>query len=296
MMFTRRTLLASGACSVAMPALAQVVATLGSGDEQISILSDGGFEMPLSTLARAVPVADISAQAGPSNPFRTPLNITCLRRGKDVILFDCGAGANFLPGSGRLQESLRTAGIEPEAVTHVLFTHLHPDHFWGALDEFDSPLFPNARWLAAAREIDFWTSAKVYDHLPADRHAFAAGAQRIAKNLGDRLERAEAGREWLPGIAAVETAGHTPGHVSFVLSVGGTSVMVLGDALTHPQISFAHPDWQPASDQDAELAAATRRRLLDELGRTGMQVIGYHLPGATGRVERQGTAYRFVGT
>lgn len=72
--------------------------------------------------------------------------------------------------------------------------------------------------------------------------------------------------------------------------------MVLGDALTHPQISFAHPDWQPASDQDAELAAATRRRLLDELGRTGMQVIGYHLPGATGRVERQGTAYRFVGT
>jgi len=294
-MLTRRLLLAASAASLAAPAWAQVVTTLGSDAERITILSDGSFEMPLSTLARDVPAAEITAQAGPPDPFRTPLNVTCLRRGKDLILFDCGAGANFLPGSGRLQDSLRTAGIEPEAVTHVLFTHLHPDHFWGALDEFDSPLFPNARWLAAAREVDFWTGAKVYDHLPEDRHAFAAGAQRIAKGLTDRLERLEAGREWLPGIAAVETAGHTPGHVSFAFSLAGSPVMVLGDALTHPRISFAHPDWLPVTDQDAEAAVATRRRLLDELSRNGTQVIGYHLPGAAGRVERQGTAFRFVG-
>lgn len=294
-MLTRRFLLAAGVASLAVPARAQVVTTLGSEAERITILSDGGFEMPLSTLARDVPATEITAQAGPSDPFRTPLNVTCLRRGKELILFDCGAGANFLPGTGQLQDSLRAAGIEPEAVTHVLFTHLHPDHFWGALDEFDSPLFPNARWLAAAREVDFWTGTKVYDQLPADRHAFAAGAQRIAKGLADRLERVEAEREWLPGIAAVETAGHTPGHVSFALNLGGSPVMVLGDALTHPRISFAHPDWRPASDQDAERAVATRRRLLDELSRNGTRVIGYHLPGAAGRVERQGTAYRFVG-
>lgn len=293
-MLTRRLLLAAGAASFAAPALSQTVTALGSEAERVTVLSDGGFEMPLSTLARDVPAAEIIAQAGTSDPFRTPLNVTCLRRGKDLILFDSGSGANFLPGSGRLQESLRAAGIEPEAVTHVLFTHLHPDHFWGALDEFDSPLFPNARWLAAAREIDFWTGAKAYDHLPADRHAFAAGAQRVAKGLADRLERMEAGREWLPGIAAVETAGHTPGHVSFEFRLGRSPVMVLGDALTHPRISFAHPDWRPVSDQDADLAVATRRRLLDKLSQDGTQVIGYHLPGATGRVERQGTAYRFV--
>ncbi len=70
--------------------------------------------------------------------------------------------------------------------------------------------------------------------------------------------------------------------------------MVLGDALTHPRISFAHPDWRPVSDHDAGLAVATRRRLLDKLSRDGTQVIGYHLPGAAGRVERQGPAYRFV--
>ncbi|MGO4171202.1 MBL fold metallo-hydrolase [Bosea sp. TAF32] len=293
-MLTRRLLLAAGAASLAAPAAAQVVTRLGPEAEQLTILSDGGFEMPLAMLAREVPTDAIAAETGPADPYRTVLNVTCLRRGAELILFDCGAGAHFLPGSGQLQESLRAAGIEPEAVTHVLFTHLHPDHFWGALDEFDSPLFPNARWLAAAREIDFWTAPKVYEQLPADRHAFAAGAQRIARGLGDKLERLQAGGEWLPGIAAVETAGHTPGHVSFAFEAGGQPVMVLGDALTHPRISFAYPEWRPASDQDADVAVATRRSLLDRLSADRTIAIGYHLPGAAGRVEKHGPAYRFT--
>lgn len=294
-MLTRRLLLAAGAASFAAPAAAQVVTTLGPESERLTILSDGSFEMPQSMLARDVPAGQIAAEAGPADPFRTVLNVTCLRRGDELILFDCGAGAHFLPGSGRLQESLQASGIEPDAVTHVLFTHLHPDHFWGALDEFDSPLFPNARWLVASREIDFWTAPNVYDRVPADRHAFAAGAQRIAKGLGDKLERQEPGREWLPGIAAVDTPGHTPGHVSFTLKAGGQQVMVLGDALTHPRISFAHPDWRPVSDHDPDAAAATRRSLLDRLNSERSMVIGYHLPGAAGRVEKDGSAYRFTG-
>nr|WP_047574690.1 MBL fold metallo-hydrolase [Methylobacterium sp. ZNC0032] len=294
-MLTRRLLLAAGAASFAAPAAAQVVTALGPEAARLTILSDGSFEMPLAMLARDVPAGPIAAESGATEPYRTVLNVTCLRRGAELILFDCGAGAHFLPGSGRLQESLQAAGIAPDAVTHVLFTHLHPDHFWGSLDEFDSPLFPNARWLVASREIDFWTAPNVYDRLPADRHAFAAGAQRIAKGLGDKLERQEAGREWLPGIAAIETAGHTPGHVSFALDLAGQQVMVLGDALTHPRISFAHPDWRPVSDHDPDAAVATRRSLLDRLSSERSTVIGYHLPGAAGRVEKSGSAYRFAG-
>jgi glyoxylase-like metal-dependent hydrolase (beta-lactamase superfamily II) len=293
-MLTRRLFVTAGACALATPALAQVVATLGSGEETLTVLSDGSFELPLSMLARDIPQAELAAEAKQSGPTRSVLNVTCLKRGKDVVLFDCGSGTNFLAGSGKLGESLKTAGIEPDAVTHVLFTHLHPDHFWGALDEFDSPLFPNARWLVAAPEIGFWSDPKVYAGLPEDRHAFAAGAQRIAKELGDKLERVEPGREWLPGIEAVATPGHTPGHVSFAFKTAGSPVMVLGDALTHPLISFARPDWRPAADHDADLAVATRRKLLDRLAQEKGQIIGYHLPGAVGRVERQGTAYRFV--
>lgn len=293
-MLTRRVFLAAGAAACGSQALAQVVTTMGDGEDNVVVLSDGGFEMPLSMLARDVATDVIAAaETGRSSPYRTVLNVTCLKRGADTILFDCGAGANFLSGSGKLAGSLEAAGIAPDSVTHVVFTHLHPDHFWGSLDDFDSPIFPKARWLVAESEIAFWTDAKVYDRLPEDRQAFAAGAQRIAKELGDRLERHSPGKEWLPGLEAIATPGHTPGHTSFAFRAAGERVVVLGDALTHPVISFRHPEWRPATDHDAELAVSTRRRLLDRLAAEQATIIGYHLPGAVGRVARRAEGYEF---
>lgn len=297
-MIDRRRVLAAGAAfllpAASVPTSAQVVARTGGGDAAVTVLSDGGFEMPAAMLARDVEPETIRSVARLSGPLTTVLNVTCLRRGDQTIVFDCGSGANFLPGTGKLAASLEAAGIAPDSVTHVLFTHLHPDHLWGALDDFDTPLFPNARWLAAAEEVAYWTNPKVYEGLPEDRHAFAAGAQRVLKELGDRLETRTAGQDWAPGVTAFSTAGHTPGHVSFAFSDAQGPVFVLGDALTHPVISFAHPDWRPASDHDPDRAVATRRALLERAVAEKARIIGYHLPGAIGRVEKQGAAYRFV--
>jgi glyoxylase-like metal-dependent hydrolase (beta-lactamase superfamily II) len=299
-MFDRRHVLAAGAAlllpSSHTPASAQVVARTGGagGHEAVTVLSDGGFEMPAAMLARDVAPDTIRNVARSTGVVTTVLNVTCLRRGDQTIVFDCGSGAHFLPGTGRLAASLEAAGIAPDSVTHVLFTHLHPDHLWGALDDFDTPLFPNARWLADAAEVAYWTSPKVYEGLPEDRHAFAAGAQRVLKELGDRLETRTAGQDWVPGVTAFSTAGHTPGHVSFAFAEVEGPVYVLGDALTHPVISFAHPDWRPASDHEPDKAVATRRALLERAVAEKARIIGYHLPGAIGRVEKQGAAYRFV--
>lgn len=141
-MLTRRMFIAGAAAVTAgPPALAQVVATLGEGPETLTVLSDGGFEMPLSMLARDLDTEVVAAQVKQSPPYRTVLNVTCLRRGKDTILFDCGAGANFLAGSGKLADSLSAAGITPDSVTHVVFTHLHPDHF-GRFRRLRQPAVP----------------------------------------------------------------------------------------------------------------------------------------------------------
>lgn len=255
-MIDRRGVLAAGAAfllpAAPRPATAQVVARSGSGDTAVTVLSDGGFEMPAAMLARDVEAETIRSVARLSGPSTTVLNVTCLRRGDQTIVFDCGSGANFLPGTGKLAASLEAAGIAPDSVTHVLFTHFHPDHLWGALDDFDTPLFPNARWLADAAEVAYWKSPKVYEGLPEDRHAFAAGAQRVLKELGDRLETRAAGQDWAQGITAFGTPGHTPGHVSFAFTDAEGPVFVVGDALTHPVISFAQPDWRPASDHEPE--------------------------------------------
>ena len=71
---------------------------------------------------------------------------------------------------------------------------------------------------------------------------------------------------------------------------------MVGDALTHPVISFAHPDWKPAADHhDADQAVATRKGLLDRLATDRTPIIGYHLPfPGIGRVARKGSAYTFV--
>jgi glyoxylase-like metal-dependent hydrolase (beta-lactamase superfamily II) len=301
--FDRRALLAGGlalaALGLAQPAHSQEIASARLAEASLRVLSDGAIPLPVSMLARSVPAAEVRAALAAANlpvdATESALNIPVLGLGREVVMFDCGAGRNFLPTTGRLPQSIETAGIDPAKVTQVLFTHAHPDHLWGALDEFDTPLCPNATYHVAEAEWDFWFDPKVFDKLPEERHAFAAGAQRVLKILEPQVKRFRPGQELLTGIAAIESGGHTPGHVSFEVRSGGESLIVLGDAFTHPVLSFAHPDWATAFDQDPERAAATRKRLADRLAADKVLVAAYHLPaGGLGRVERQGSAYRFA--
>jgi hypothetical protein len=83
--------------------------------------------------------------------------------------------------------------------------------------------------------------------------------------------------------------------MSVLIEDGSERMMVLGDAVSHAVISFEKPDWHIGADIDRDQGAATRKRLLDMLAGEGMPIAGYHLPEpGLGRVERNGTAYRFV--
>ena len=71
--------------------------------------------------------------------------------------------------------------------------------------------------------------------------------------------------------------------------------IVTGDALTHPTISFVHPEWKPAADHVPDQAVTTRKQLLDRLATDNMKIIGFHLPyPGIGMVERKDGAYRYV--
>jgi glyoxylase-like metal-dependent hydrolase (beta-lactamase superfamily II) len=97
-----------------------------------------------------------------------------------------------------------------------------------------------------------------------------------------------------PGFASSTHRGHTQGHVSLELPAGD-ELIVGGDALTHPLISFQHPGWKPPTDHLPDQAAATRLTLLDRLATDRCRLIGFHLPyPGIGTVERKDSAYRFV--
>lgn len=301
---TRRAALAGGVAAaiaplIGRPARAQFIARSAAGGGELGILSDGGLTLPVSAAARGVPedaLTALLAQGGHSGPtIQSSLNVPVLKRGSEVILFDCGGGPNFMATAGKLPAAMAAAGIDPASVSHVLLTHAHPDHLWGAVDDFDAPAYANATYHLSQGEWDYWMDPGLFGKLPETQHAFAAGAQRILKLIEPKLKRFRPGEEPVAGIAAIDTAGHTPGHVSFEVRGGGEPFVVTGDAITHPIVSFQRPDWPGGFDRDGEQAAASRRKLLDRLATDRLLLSGYHLPnGGLGRAERSGSAYRFV--
>ena len=166
-------------------------------------------------------------------------------------------------------------------------THAHPDHIWGLVDELDDSLrFPRAEYLVSAREFDFWTWGEGAN-LKGPIEGIAAGARRVFKAIEARTTRIKPGDEVAAGIAAIDTAGHTPGHISLLMASGSDKLLITADAVQNAHVSFAHPDWQPRADMDGAKAAGSRRHLLDMAATDKLQVLSYHIPfPGLGRVER----------
>ena len=62
------------------------------------------------------------------------------------------------PTLGKLPDNLRAGGLSPQDVTHIVLTHLHPDHANGLVDDAGHAVYPNAEIVVLAREHDFWMS------------------------------------------------------------------------------------------------------------------------------------------
>lgn len=300
--FSRRTFLYSAACLGMLGTQSRIVRAelqLGSS-ARISTVSDGSLSLPPEMVFGSMPKEELEQLLNrnrvDATKYEPECNVALYRDGKNTVLFDVGAGPDFMPTSGKLLETVETIGLSPEDVSHVVFTHAHPDHIWGILDDFDDLLFPNATHHFGRKEWDYWWNPSTVDSIGEDRAAFAVGAKRRMAEIEDQVAFFDDGQEILPGIAARASFGHTPGHMAFEIRSGRESVMIVGDALGNPHVAFERPDWHSGTDQDPQAAAATRSLLLDQISREQMKIIGFHLPnGGIGRVEKTGSAYKFIG-
>jgi glyoxylase-like metal-dependent hydrolase (beta-lactamase superfamily II) len=296
----RRVLAGLGAALVAPAARATAAPFKRKiGSAEVAVIGDGTLNVPLSFMLPENPVAEaaaLSAALGVPAPGNAiPTNVTLVGTGNELVLIDAGAGANFQPTAGRLAENMEAAGFDPAKVTKVVFTHGHADHLWGAIDEFDEFRFPNASYVIAAAEWDFWIDPNTPAAVPDWLKGMALGSARILKRLEGKIERRKDGDAVAPGLSYVATPGHTPGHMAVLLASGSERLLIGGDVLTHAAISFARPAWRLGTDFDRERAVATRRGLLDRLASERLPLVGFHLPSpGFGMVERSGAAYRFA--
>jgi glyoxylase-like metal-dependent hydrolase (beta-lactamase superfamily II) len=259
------------------------------GAYDITVLTDGKLIFPASLL---YPEADPKELAKLLGAMMEGENVTVetspllLKSGSDTILMDDGSGSGFQPTAGKIAESLKAAGSAPEAITKVIFTHAHPDHCWGTIGADGKSIYPNASLHMAEAEWNFWSAPDLASKMPPDMAQMVATTQAQLAGMKNTINLFKAGSDVVPGIAAIDTSGHTPGHISFELA-GGDGLIVTGDAITNPAVFFPHPEWK--------MAVGKRKTLLDMAANGKKKLLGYHWPyPGLGMAEAKDGAYVYV--
>ena len=126
------------------------------GDAEVTVVSDGPLPLgpPKGTFTGAT---DDEIKKMLTDNFLAPDNIVLeqnspvVNMGDKLVLFDTGMGTSqaFGPTTGRQQKSMAEAGIKPEDIDAVVFSHAHIDHIGGVVDAGGKVLFPNAQFYIA---------------------------------------------------------------------------------------------------------------------------------------------------
>lgn len=250
------------------------------GDYRCTLIADGthAYADPARLLFPDAPEEELAGELAASNlspgdwpVWQSRYTSLLIDTGKLRILLDAGAG-DALPEAGLLTENMRAAGIEPDSIDRVLFSHAHPDHTGGA------GRFPNARMIMSREEWRFWTGEPALPRLPDDFRSLLTGmVGRLLAPLRGRIELLDGDTEIAPGLRLVEAPGHTPGHMALLAARGGEHLIYAGDAVIH-EIHIRRPHWCPLVDAMPGQAARTRVRLLSHAAKTNAALVGFHLP------------------
>ncbi len=205
-----------------------------------------------------------------------------------TILIDTGYGPGpieYIGGlRGQLMADLASKRVDPGEVNTVLLSHLHLDHVgWNTTDRDGrtQPTFPNARYVAHQADLDHFRNPEVQAASP---YYYMDRCVESLVRL-DLFDAISAETDLTDEVKALHTPGHTPGHMSVMVSSGGQRALIQGDVLIHPA-QITEEDWNSRFDSDWDVATETRKRLLDQVETEGITLVSCHFPAPRVRPRR----------
>ena len=245
------------------------------GEFTVAFLSDGIWRNDGGCMFGVVPRELWQREHPADEQNRIRLNLTCplIMRGNDAIVVDTGIGNRlsaverkiFDHGDGWLTGGLKTLGMEPGDITHVVLSHLHFDHCGGIVQRRESgafeAAFPRARIFVQRGEIEVARDSRNERLRAAYRHI-----GDCLEPVGAMIEALSGDTEIVPGVSAIVTGGHTADHQVAVVQSGGESFVHLADIV--PTRSHMRGPWNQAYDLDAirtmEQKAGYLKRAVEE--------------------------------
>jgi glyoxylase-like metal-dependent hydrolase (beta-lactamase superfamily II) len=269
------------------------------GDFEITQFSDGArtFALPdtfVKNVAKDQVLAAAEAAHMPKGQVTVPFNPILINTGSKLVLIDAGLGPGVAPSVGLLAGNLAAAGVDPKSIDVVVLSHFHPDHINGIKTADGGLAFPNPEIKGPAPEWSFWMSDENASKATNDlTKGYFANARKILGDMAGKVTRYEWGKEVAPGITAIDTSGHTPGHTSFIVSSGSATMLVQSDVTNIPEFFLIHPEWHVTYDYDPEKAVQTRRKFYDMASVEKTLIAGFHFSfPSMGYVEKDGSGYR----
>ena len=268
------------------------------GDFEVTALLDGTAKLPFKDFMNGITPARLEqalARDFLEDPVEVSVNAFLINTGPKLLLVDTGDAAD-MEGTGHLQENLKAAGYDAAQVDEIYITHMHGDHISGLTIKGERA-FPNAIVRASRQDADYWLSPEKLAAAQGDaREGFQHAQEVFAPYIkAGRFSPFDGDIELLPGVHAVATHGHTPGHTCYLIESRGERMLFLGDLLHVASVQFANPAITIKFDTDSAGARTQRLRIFREAAANREWIAAAHLPfPGIGHVRAEGKGYAYV--